>query len=193
MRDQIRAWMRWGGLTLLGLWLLGGGLAWTQDIRTAQIELMPPHPTPSDRLVIRLFGEWPNSCVPMNPQLSITGSEVRIDTANPDEVCLQLITAWELFVSVGQLPVGAYLVRVIHTAGNGHPQPIGEGEFAVQTITGGSALGVRLHAVLCVNQTTRQRVWVELHEDPTFWDCQGAGLAVRPGDVIDMVVHGSAQ
>jgi len=36
-------------------------------------------------------------------------------------------------------------------------------------------------------------VGVELGEDPTFWDCQGAGLAVHPGDVIDMVVHGSAE
>jgi hypothetical protein len=193
MRDQTRAWMRWWGLTLIGMWLLGGGFAWTQDIETAQIELIPPHPTPSDPLVIRLFGQWRDSCVPMNPQLSITGSEVRTETANPDEFCLQSITAWELFASVGQLPVGAYQVLVIHTTGNGHPQLIGQAGFAVQPITGGSVIGVRLHAVLCVNQTTRQRVWVELGEDPTFWDCQGAGLAVHPGDVIDMVVHGSAE
>jgi hypothetical protein len=193
MHDQTRGQMRWWGLTLIGMWLLGGGFAWTQDLGTAQIELLPPHPTPSDRLVIRLFGEWQNSCIPMNPQLSITESEVRIETANPSQDCLQLIASWELFVSVGQLPIGAYQVLVVHTAGNGHPQPIGQAGFAVQPITGGSAIGVRLRAVLCVNQTTRQRVWVEIGEDPTFWDCQGAGLAVHPGDVVDMVVHGRAE
>jgi hypothetical protein len=174
------------------MWLLGGAFAWTQDIGTAQIELMPSHPTPGDRLVIRLFGEWPHACVPMNPQHSITGNEVRIDTAHPGEICAQVITAWELFVTVGQLPVGAYQILVSHTAGNGPPRPIGEAEFAVQPITGGSAIGVRLRAVLCVNQTTKQRVWVELGEDPTFWDCQGAGLTVHPGDAVDMVIHGSA-
>ena len=26
-----------------------------------------------------------------------------------------------------------------------------------------------------------------------FWDCQGAGVAVRPGDVVDIIVHGSAE
>jgi hypothetical protein len=193
MQDQTSAWMRWWGLTLIGMWLLGGASAWTQDIGTAQLELMPPHPTPSDRLVIRLFGQWPNACVPMNPQLSITEGEVRIETTNPGDICAQVIIPWELFVSAGQLPVDAYQVLVIHTAGNGPPRPIGQAEFAVQPITGGSAIGVRLHAVLCVNQTTRQRVWVEPREDPAFWDCQGAGLVVHPGDVVDMVVHGSAE
>ena len=193
MHDQTRVRMRRWGLTLLSMWLLGGTCAWAQALGTAQLELMPPHPTPRDRLVIRLFGQWGNACVPGNPQLSITGSEVRIETTNPGENCVQVISSWELFVSVGQLPVDAYQVLVIHTAGNGPPQPIGQAEFAVQTITGGSAIGVRLHAVLCVNQTTQQWVWVELGEDPTFWDCQGAGLAVHLGDVVDIIVHGSAE
>jgi hypothetical protein len=193
MHDQTRVRMRRWGLTLLSMWLLGGACAWAQDLGTAQLELLPPHPTPSDRLVIRLFGEWRNACVPGNPQLSITGSEVRIETTNPSEYCTQVISSWELFVSVGQLPVDAYQVLVIHTAGTGQPQPIGQAEFAVQPITGGSAIGMRLHAVLCVNQTTGHWVWVELGQDPTFWDCQGAGLAVHPGDVIDIIVHGSAE
>jgi hypothetical protein len=193
MHDQTRVWMRQWGLTLLSMWLLGGACAWAQDLGTAQLELMPPHPTPNDHLVIRLFGQWGNACVPRNPQLSITESEVRIKTTNPDENCAQVIIPWELFVSVGQLPVDAYQVLVIHTAGNGPPQPIGQAEFAVQLITGGSAIGVRLHAVLCVNQTTWQWVWVELGKDPTFWDCQGACLAVHPGDVVDIIVHGSAE
>jgi hypothetical protein len=193
MHDQISARMRRWGLTLLGLWLLGSACAWGQGLGTAQLELLPPHPAPSDRLVIRLFGEWPNACVPMDPQLSITGSEVRIETTTPGEFCAQVIIPWELFVTVGELPVGAYQVFVIHTGGNGPPRTIGQAEFAVQPITGGSAIGVRLHAVLCVNRTTWQGVWVELGEDPTFWDCQGAGLAVHPGDVVDIIVHGSAE
>jgi hypothetical protein len=153
---------------------------------------MPPHPTPNDRLVVRLFGDWRNACVPMDPQLSITGSEVRIETTHPDDVCTQFIASWELFVSVGQLPRSTYQILVIHTTADGRAQQIGQAEFAVRPITGGSAIGVHVRTVLCVNRMTRQRVWVEIRQDPTFWDCQGAGLAVRPGDVVDMVVSGSA-
>ena len=47
MHDQISARMRRWGLTLLGLWLLGGACAWGQGLGTAQLELLPPHPTPT--------------------------------------------------------------------------------------------------------------------------------------------------
>jgi hypothetical protein len=149
MHDQTRAWMwRWG-LTLLGMWLLGGTFVWAQGLGKAQLELMPPHPTPSDRLVIRLFGQWRNSCVPKNPQLSITGSEVRIETTNPGKICLQAITPWELFVAVEQLSVGAYQVLVLHMAGNGPSQPIGQADFTVQPIAGCDAQLIRPAAPSC--------------------------------------------
>jgi hypothetical protein len=52
---------------------------------------------------------------------------------------------------VGQLPVDAYQVLVIHTPGNGPPQPIGRAKFAVQPITGSLALGERLILGSCAN------------------------------------------
>jgi hypothetical protein len=137
MRERTMTRVRWWGLTLIGVWGLWGAFAWTQEIGTAQIELMPPHPTPNDRLVVRLFGDWRNACVPMDPQLSITGSEVRIETTHPDDVCTQFIASWELFVSVGQLPRSTYQILVIHTTADGRAQQIGQAEFAVRPITGG--------------------------------------------------------
>lgn len=89
-------------------------------LNTATIEVSPASPTISDTISVRLSGVWPDSCVPRDPLVRITGSEVRIDTvaAPPDAACLQVLSPWELTVAVGQRPAGTYRVVVIHSSPN---------------------------------------------------------------------------
>lgn len=86
------------------------------QIPVAQISIEPANPTVNDNVVIRLSGVWPDSCVPMNPQLTANGFELTINTANPNPACLTVLTPWSLNVAVGRLPAGIYTVRVRHTA-----------------------------------------------------------------------------
>lgn len=87
-------------------------------LETAEIEVSPASPTTSDAISIRLVGVWPNGCVPGNPRVRITGSEVRIDTvgAPPDTFCLTVLSPWELTVVVGRLPAGTYRAVVINSS-----------------------------------------------------------------------------
>jgi uncharacterized protein (TIGR03437 family) len=98
--------------------------------QTAQITINPPNPTTTDNITIQLSGVWPDSCVPQNPQLSVTGADLRIDTSNPGQACLTVLTNWSLNVPAGILPAGNYTVRVIHTA-NSAQQNLGQSNFTV--------------------------------------------------------------
>lgn len=85
---------------------------------TAEIEISPAAPTADDSIFVRLSGVWSDSCVPRDPQVRITGSEVRIDTAGPGAgfACLAVLTPWELPVGFGALPAGTYRIVVIHSS-----------------------------------------------------------------------------
>jgi uncharacterized repeat protein (TIGR01451 family) len=87
-------------------------------LNTAQIDVSPASPTTSDTISVRLSGVWPDGCVPRDPRVRITGSEVRIDTvgAPPDVACLLVLSPWELTVAVGQRPAGTSRVVVIHSS-----------------------------------------------------------------------------
>jgi uncharacterized repeat protein (TIGR01451 family) len=102
-------------------------------LSTAEIEVSPVSPTTSDAISIRLFGVWPDGCVPHDPRVRITGSEIRIDTvgAPPDAACLTVLSPWELTVVVGQLPAGPYRVVVIN-ASQGRFLELGREAFDVQ-------------------------------------------------------------
>jgi hypothetical protein len=125
----------WRGLSLVGMILLWGVSASAQGLGAAEIEIIPPHPTPQDIISIRLFSEWSNSCVPGSPRVAISGQEIRIDTFSFGGICLMVITPWELTVAIGQLPAGTYRVLVINTVKTlGLPIPaevIGEAVFTV--------------------------------------------------------------
>ncbi len=97
---------------------------------SAQIAVNPANPTRADNISIRLSGVWPNACIPQNPQLSVTGTDLRIDVSNPAQVCATVLTDWSLNVPVGMLPIGAYTVRVIHTA-DGVQRNLGQSNFTV--------------------------------------------------------------
>lgn len=93
-----------------------------------QIEVIPHKPTTNDKLSIRVFGRWSDSCVPQTSGVLIDGSTIFIDLSIPPlrRPCLLVITAWEDTVSIGQLPAGTYQVMVRFDAST-----IGEGLFTV--------------------------------------------------------------
>ena len=55
---------------------------------------------------------------------------------------------------------------------------------------GGLVTGVTPSQVICRNVTTNQRVVIQA--STRSWDCEGAGLNVRPGDTIQQTVTGQA-
>jgi hypothetical protein len=99
---------------MLGLMFCLSLAALAQASRTAQIEIQPPNPTAGDNISIRIFGTWPNTCVPQNPQVTRFGNRIFIQTSNPGEVCGQALTNWSLTVPIGQLPAGTYEVLVTY-------------------------------------------------------------------------------
>lgn len=109
---------------ILAAW---GGAAGSNG--AVEIEIIPPHPTTEDPIVLVLSGTWKDSCVPQAPEAMILGSQITITTSNPSEVCLTVLTPWQLAVPIGTLSSpGWYSVVVVH---NG--QPIGGIEFEVRT------------------------------------------------------------
>lgn len=102
-------------------------------LKTAEIEVSSSSPTVDDAISVRLSGVWPDSCVPRDPQVRITGSEVRIDTAGPPGgiLCLTVLTPWELPVNVGPLPAGTYRLVVINSS-PGQFMELGRRSFEVR-------------------------------------------------------------
>ncbi|MCB1919801.1 MAG: hypothetical protein KDJ28_07470 [Candidatus Competibacteraceae bacterium] len=81
----------------------------------AEIEIMPPTPSVNDRISIRIFDEWPDACTPENPEVMVSANTIEINTFSDSQACSQVITPWELQISVGYLPAGDYQVRVLYT------------------------------------------------------------------------------
>lgn len=120
-----------------------GGMA---QLGTAEIQVLPPHPTTEDSIVLVLSGTWKDSCVPQAPEAMILGSQITVTTSNPGGICLTVLTPWQLTVPIGTLSFpGWYSVVVVH---NG--QPIGGIEFEVRTGKDGSAPPAMLGPVVGV-------------------------------------------
>jgi uncharacterized protein (TIGR03437 family) len=78
----------------------------------AQIELIPPAPTTNDQVRAGISGSWPNSCTPLNPEVTTAGNEIRITTTNAGQGCTQVTTGWSHLKEIGQLQAGDYSVIV---------------------------------------------------------------------------------
>lgn len=102
-------------------------------LHTAEIEIDPASPTTTGTVAIRLSGVWPDSCVPHDPRVRVTGSEVRVDTAGapPGSLCATVLTPWQLTVVVGPLPAGSYRVVVVNVS-HGRPLDLGRKAFEVR-------------------------------------------------------------
>jgi len=77
----------------------------------ANAEVIPTNPKSRDVVAIRLFGNWPDSCIPIDSNVSVLGNNIYFDvSANPSELCTQEVTPWEQTESVGPLSLGQYIV-----------------------------------------------------------------------------------
>jgi hypothetical protein len=174
---------------IVGMLLLWGAAASAQDVGSAAIEILPPRPTPDDFITVRLFGIWPDACVPQVMQVSNTGNEIHIEMSSISGACLTILRAWEQRVSVGQLAAGLYEVIVRYTPAD-QTQPsrvIGQARFTVGSFIGGTVTGVTPGRILCKNVSTGQTVLIQ--KQAQSWDCEAAGLAIQPGDrVLQMVI-----
>jgi hypothetical protein len=99
---------------------------------TAFIEVIPPYPTTTGTLTLRVFGIWHDACTPENPVLSQTGHGFRVDTSSSGEICAQVLTGFEMFVPLGNLVAGYYSAAIFYAyAGPREPSLIGSDTFAV--------------------------------------------------------------
>jgi len=135
-----------GLLFLVGLWAATPPVAAFHATRF-EFEVIPPYPTPSDDITLKLFGVWGSTCVPEDPQMEIVDFEIRIATfIIIKEVCVGADTEWLLLVPLGPLPAGLYHVTVtIKTIfvsscyppscpDSTPPGVLGEGDFSVQAL-----------------------------------------------------------
>ena len=73
--------------------------------------IAPSEPTDADSVRITLAGTWINSCVPDASRVVVDGNRIYfhvIPNVNFPQVCLQVISRWELSETVGPLPAGEY-------------------------------------------------------------------------------------
>jgi len=127
-----------GLLLLVGLWAAAPPVA-AHHAPAFEFEVIPPYPTPSDDITLKLFGVMGCTAVPSNPQVEIVGFEIHIATSAPG-VCGPLETEWLLLVPIGPLPAGLYHVTVTFSVLVGEPPVpgppgvLGEGDFSVQPL-----------------------------------------------------------
>jgi uncharacterized protein (TIGR03437 family) len=88
-----------------------------------QIEIFPTSPNTFDNILIKLSGEWPNTCTPQAPQKEPNGNQIRLATSNLGQNCGQIPTRWSHIVGMGQLTAGIYDITVTF-AGLPPSQPI---------------------------------------------------------------------
>lgn len=89
-------------------------IAW----KWAEVEIVPPKPTSRDVVAITLSGIWGDSCIPTDSNVAVMGNDIYFDVIgvnDPNFVCTQVPTPWQLTESVGPLSLGTYTVyaRVI--------------------------------------------------------------------------------
>ena len=76
----------------------------------------PPFPTACDQLAITVYGQWSDSCIPDELQVSVVGNHIYFHVfhcTRLDTVCLTVITDWSLTESVGPLLPGHYTVSAL--------------------------------------------------------------------------------
>jgi uncharacterized protein (TIGR03437 family) len=105
-----------------------------QSCSSTQIDILPSNPTTNDNVTIRLSGTWSDACTPRNPAVTVVGGEIRINTSNPGQVCAQVITPWNLSLTIPAGSLAARTYQVIAT----HSYPSGQCELGRRSFTVGS-------------------------------------------------------
>jgi hypothetical protein len=100
---------------------------------TATIEIIPANPSSNDNISVRVSGEAGSPCsVPINPQISLVGSEVRVTLTEPGGgFCPQVITPWAYTLPVGRLQAGSYQATVTLQSANGSTRQLAQKSFTV--------------------------------------------------------------
>jgi uncharacterized repeat protein (TIGR01451 family) len=98
----------------------------------AVIEINPADPTESDDITITISGEWPNGCIPQNPQVSFSSGQIGISTYNSGQFCTQAITPWRHAIQLGKLPPGSFLITINHSTSAGTTKELGRKTFTVR-------------------------------------------------------------
>ena len=107
-------------LGLLALLSLGSAPATAQSWWWPPSMTVPDCPTTGAAVLITVWGDYPNSCIPNGSAVSVTGQLIQFDVIldyPPGVYCLQVITPWSLSEPVGPLAAGTYSVyaRLFHT------------------------------------------------------------------------------
>lgn len=101
----------------------------------AVVATIPAAPAPGDQVVLTLWGEWSDTCVPNITQASLTreGTALRVhlNYAGFSGACGAAITPWSLNVAAGVLEEGDYTVDVTLGRSILPAETIGSGSFTV--------------------------------------------------------------
>ena len=75
----------------------------------SNVEIDPQNPTSTDVVAIILSGEWPDSGIPTESSILVSGYDIYFDVVS-NHGFLTVLTPWQLTESTGPLPVGTYTV-----------------------------------------------------------------------------------
>jgi len=90
------------------------GAAAAAQVRTAEVQLLPEHPTEGSAIILIVSGTWTDSCVPRLAELRTSGKYIVVARESPAVGCTRGPTPWSVFVPLGKLPAGPYAVTVTH-------------------------------------------------------------------------------
>lgn len=123
--------MRRGYLMVLTGLVLGFlGLA-----QQCTVEVIPPNPTSTDDILLRIQGQWGTTCPKVTYSTFVFGNFVSVTgrITNREEMCFPSVTPWTITVSLGRLAPGTYWVSVNIQDGLGGPYGCRwQGSFVVQ-------------------------------------------------------------
>jgi hypothetical protein len=87
------------------------------DVDWCDVEIVPEYPTSHDAVAITLSGEWSDSCIPNDSDVSLVGNNIYFDVIwnyDPFTFCMPICCpAWERTEFVGPLSPGTYTVYAL--------------------------------------------------------------------------------
>jgi len=157
---------------------------------TTAVTIDPPIPTPRDNITLKLSDRVGSACE--TNTITIANNTIRVDIYDYNDFghfCIEIIPPPEE-IPINPLPIGSYQVTITYASGSDTPREVGRADFMVKEPVTGSFTPVKPVKVVCQNLTTRKRTVIRNPGD--FWDCQAAGLEIRPGDSVSQKVIGIA-
>ncbi len=122
-------------ILLLSLTTALAAPASAQKLPSASVATAPASPAPTDTVILKLSGQWPDGCVPeaSRTNLAQEGSVLRVtfNYAGVTGPCTAAVTPWSLDVDAGKLAEGSYTVDVAVLKTLMPVETIGTGAFTV--------------------------------------------------------------